>query len=265
MPDENMQPYIISNEYNITEILAHFDSDYIISTIEDKLSEIDFASSLIQPNIIASFEENFKLMREQFPGDESNINSVRIRVYTEIIQILCSKFNLQFNEIDDHIDLYTAAFYAYDFLVCNRNNIMVNFLVSFIINNKDSLYSALNLDSIKKNKDSSLMYGKKVYADQKYILISANIEQVIKYIRTLDIRLVNIFQSTYTNPEIVMFLDNAFADRGNFFNTYYCSIINHPEDLPIVITNIRLQLQRLVGNINNDSIENLINNTSKGE
>ena len=65
--------------------------------------------------------------------------------------------------------------------------------------------------------------------------------------------------------EVVSFLDNAFADRGNFFNTYYCSIINHPEDLPIVITNIRLQLQRLVGNINNDSIENLINNTSKGE
>ena len=52
MPDENMQPYIISNEYNITEILAHFDSDYVISTIEDKLEEIDFASSLIQPNII---------------------------------------------------------------------------------------------------------------------------------------------------------------------------------------------------------------------
>ena len=40
MPDENMQPYIISNEYNITEILAHFDSDYVISTIEDKLEEI---------------------------------------------------------------------------------------------------------------------------------------------------------------------------------------------------------------------------------
>ena len=257
--------YDIATEQDITEILAHFDSEYIIATMQDKLENIDFASTLIQANIIASFEENFKLMKEQFPGDESNINIVRERVYIEIIDILCSKFNLQFNALDENIDIYTAAFYAYDFLVCNRNNIMVNFFVSFIINNKDSLYSALNLDSIKKNKDSSLMYGKKVYADQKYILISANIEKVIKYISTLDIRLVNIFQSTYTNPEIVMFLDNAFADRGNFFNTYYCSIINHPEDLPIVITNIRLQLQRLVGNINNDSIENLINNTSKGE
>ena len=75
------------------------------------------------------------------------------------------------------------------------------------------------------------------------------------------IKLVNIFQSTYINPEVVMFLDNAFADRGNFFVDYYCNIINKPESLPIVITNIRLQLQKSVGNIGSNNIENLI----KGE
>lgn len=253
--------YDITTEQDITEILAHFDSEYIIATMQDKLENIDFASTLIQANIIASFEENFKLMKEQFPGDESNINIVRERVYREIIGILCSKFNLQFNALDENIDIYTAAFYAYDFLVCNRNNIMINFFASFIVNNKDSLYNGLNLDAFKKNKDSSIMYGKKLYADQKYIIISSNIEKVIKYIATLDIKLVNIFQSTYVNPEVVMFLDNAFADRGNFFVDYYCSIINKPESLPIVITNIRLQLQKSVGNISSDNIENLI----KGE
>lgn len=250
MQSDNLQPYVISNEYNITEILAHFDSDYIISTIEDKLEEINFASSLIQPNIIASFEENFKLMREQFPGDEANINAVRIRVYTEIIQILCNKFNLQFNEIDDTIDLYTAAFYAYDFLVCNRNNIMINFFTSFIINNKNSI----NVE--KKNKDSSVVYNKNIYTDPKLIAISANMEKVIKYISEIDVRLVDIFSSTYVNQETVMFLDNAFADRGNFFKTYYCNIST--EDMPIVITNIRLQLQKIVGNISDSSINKLL-------
>lgn len=259
---DNTQPYTISSEYNITELLAHFDSDYIIDTMQDKLKEIDFASTLIQPNIVASFEENFKLMKEQFPGDEININMVRQRVYTDIVNLLCAKFNLQFNALDESIDMYTAAFYAYDFLVCNRNAIMINFFTSFIVNNKDSLYNSLNLDAAKKNKDSSMMYGKKIYADQKYITISANIEKVIKYISTLDIKLINIFQSTYINQEIILFLDNAFADRGNFFNTYYCSIVNKPESLPIVITNIRLQLQKTVGNINYDNIENFIN---KGE
>ena len=250
--------YDISTERDITEILEHFDSEYIIAAMQDKLENIDFASTLIQANIVASFEENFKLMKEQFIGDEININIVRDRVYRQIIDILCSKFNLQFNTLDETIDVYTAAFYAYDFLVCNRNNIMVNFFASFIVNNKDSLYNALNLDTLKKNKDSSVMYGKKLYYDQKYIIISSNIEKVIKYIATLDIKLLNIFQSTYVNPEVVMFLDNAFADRGNFFVNYYCYIINKPELLPIVITNIRLQLQKSVGDISSNSIENLI-------
>ena len=69
--------YDIATEQDITEILAHFDSEYIIATMQDKLENIDFASTLIQANIIASFEENFKLMKEQFPGSESNINIVR--------------------------------------------------------------------------------------------------------------------------------------------------------------------------------------------
>ena len=126
--------YDISTERDITEILEHFDSEYIIAAMQDKLENIDFASTLIQANIVASFEENFKLMKEQFIGDEININIVRDRVYRQIIDILCSKFNLQFNTLDETIDVYTAAFYAYDFLVCNRNNIMVNFFASFIVN-----------------------------------------------------------------------------------------------------------------------------------
>ena len=80
--------YDISTERDITEILEHFDSEYIIAAMQDKLENIDFASTLIQANIVASFEENFKLMKEQFIGDEININIVRDRVYRQIIDIL---------------------------------------------------------------------------------------------------------------------------------------------------------------------------------
>lgn len=252
----NTATYNISNEYNITEILNHFDSDYVIEAIKDKLDNLDFSSSLIQPNAVAAFEENFKLMKENFPGDESNINIVRIRIYREIIDILCSKFNLQFNEYDDTIDLYTAAFYLYEFLICNRNKIMISFFSSFIINNKDMLYEYINND--EKKRDMSTAYNKKIFTDPKYVTISANIEKVINYIATLDIKLVNIFQSVYINPEVVMFLDNAFADRGNFFYDFYCVNILKESVLPIIITNIRLDLQRIVGNISSDSIQNIL-------
>ena len=39
---------------------------------------------------------------------------------------------------------------------------------NFIVNNKDSLYNALNLDTLKKNKDSSVMYGKKLYYTERF-------------------------------------------------------------------------------------------------
>jgi hypothetical protein len=55
-----------------------------------------------------------------------------------------------------------------------------------------------------------------------------------------------------------MFLDNAFADRGNFFRDFYCSIARNPEIAPIMITNIKLSLQRLVGNPSNADIMSLL-------
>ena len=253
----NADIYNIYNESNITELLSHFDSEYIISVIEDKLKNLSFSSSIVESNVVVSFEDNFKLMKQTFTDDGANINIVRSRIYKDIIMMLCDRFNIRFNELDDTIDLYTAAFYAYDFLVCNRNNIMINFYTSFIVNNKDYLYGALNLDEYKKAKDMSTSYNKKMYTDNKYIIISANMEKVIKFISTLDIKLLDIFKSTYINPDVVMFLDNAFADKGNFFADYYCKISE--EELPIVITNIRLKLQQIIGNINQNSIDNFIN------
>ena len=253
------QPYQISNEYNIAEILAHFDSNYIFDILEDKLENISFASSLIESNIVGSFETNFKAMNDQFQGDSQNIRNIREQVYTDIIRVLTEKFNLQFNTVDPNIDLYTAAYYLYDFLICNRNNIMINFFTAFIVNNKDSLYFILNIEDFRKNKDSAAAYGKHIYKeDQQFAAISANMSNVINYISNLDITLLNIFQSTYKNPNLVMFLDNAFADRGNFFKDFYCNVINNPEELPIIITNIRLALQNLVGDISPTDIKELL-------
>ena len=252
------QLYEISNEYNVTDILAHFDSNYIFDIIEDKLENISFATSQVESNIVASFENNFKDMNDRFPGDSQNIRNIREQVYRDIIKILTAKFNLQFNMVDDTIDLYTAAYYLYDFLVCHRNIIMVNFFTAFIINNKESLCATLNMEDFRKGKDSAAAYGKRVYQDNKFAIISANMSAVINYISTLDIALINIFQSTYKDLKLVQFLDNAFADKGNFFKDFYCSILNKPEELPIIITNIRLALQSHVGNISRSDIEEFL-------
>lgn len=252
------QPYQISNEYNITELLAHFDTNYIFDILNDKLESISFSSSLIEPNIVSAFETNFKAMNEQFPGDSQNIKNIREQVYRDIITILTQKFNLRFNVADESIDLYTAAYYLYDFTVCNRNNLMINFFTAFIVNNKDNLCINFSSEDYRKGKDSAIAYGKMVYDDQKFAMISANITTVINYISNLDISLLNIFQSSYRDPNVVVFLDNAFADCGNFFKDFYCNILNKPEELPIIITNIRLALQNIVGDISTNNIQDFL-------
>ena len=251
----NLELYNISSENNLTELLAHFDSGFVLNIIEDKINMRQY-NSMPESNIIKSFEENFKVMKEQFPGDGENINLVRSRVYTEIINILCKGFNLNCM-LDDSTDLYSAAYYLYDFLICNSGPIMINFFTSFIINNKDSLYNSLNLESYKKNKDSSTIYSKRIYIDPKYITISANLEMVLKHIVTIDITLDNILQTTYVNPQIIMFLAEIVTDRGNYFKDYYCSLLTKQDMLPVILTDIRLQMQKIVGN--NAGIDEFIN------
>lgn len=261
----SIEPYRISNEYNVSEILAHFGNEYTMHALEDKLEHIDYTSSLIEPNFVGAYESNFKLMEEEYPGDSVNIRSVRDEVYRDIIRILCNRFNLEFNTVDDTIDVYTAAYYLYDFLVCNRNNIIVNFFTAFIVNNKDNLYNMIVAEETKKTKDNSSAYGKRVYTDHKYAVISTNIASVINYISTLDITLLNIFQSTYVDPRVVNFLDNAVADKGNFFKDFYCAAINNIEIAPVIIVNIRLALSKIVGDISASHIDELIDSSPSSD
>lgn len=252
------QRYEVSNEYNVAEMLGHLDSNYIFDMINDKLNSIDYSTTLPETNIVTAFEENFKFMNDQYPGDAVNIRAVREQVYRDIIFILCEKFNLRFNEEDDNIDPYTAATYIYEFLICKRNEIMINFFTSFIINNRESLCRILNIEDFKKTKDSAAAYSKHVYDDQKFALISANMNKVISHISTLDITLYNIFQSTYNNQEVINFMGNAFADKANFFQDQYCCVLKQPDVLPIIITNIRLELQKIVGNISQSNIHEIM-------
>lgn len=258
----SVELYRINNEYNFSELISHFDTEYIIHTLEDKLENINYASSLIEPNLVGAFESNFKMMRQDYPGDGANIMASREEIYREIIRILCEKFNLEFNTIDPNIDPCSAAYYLYDFLVCNRNANMVHFFTMFIINNKENLYRILTPEDLKKNKDSSTAYSKRVYADAKYGAISANINKIINCISTMDIKLINIIQSVYVDPNVVYFMDSAFKDRGNFFKDYYCNALINPDIMPIIITDIRLKLQSIVGDASVSHIDEIITSSN---
>ena len=89
-------PYTLTSEYNLAEMLEHFDSNYIMDVINNKINTINYASTLSEPNMVSSLEEEFKIMYERFPDDETNTKQIRVQLYEDIIHLLCDRFNLQF-------------------------------------------------------------------------------------------------------------------------------------------------------------------------
>ena len=254
-------PYSLSSEYNLTEMLEHFDSNYVMDVINNKIDNINYASVLAEPNMVVSLEEEFKIMYERFPGDEQNTKQIREQLYEDIIKLLCDRFNLQFNEDDDNIDRFTAAFYLYDFLICKRAAYMVNFFVSFIVNNKNTICDSLGLEIPKRVKEPQPGQGKNLYNNPKFLAIIGNMKSVLNHIVSIDITLRNILESVYTVPSVVDFFDNMVSDKGDFCKDFYASVIMRPDIEPIIDVGVRLGLQKIIGDTASSSIHELMTMT----
>lgn len=243
--EKNLELYTINNEYTITEILSHFDSDTILGIMYDRLNNYNY-SSLPEANVVLAFENNFTIMKQEHPIDSDNINQVRGRVYQDMVNILCNHFNLQCN-INEYTDLYSLAYYLYDFLVCNFKNYIIKFYTDYIISSKDSLYKTLNLDSLKKIKESTAIYNKKISLDPKYAVIGSNLELVIDFLSTIDFNLSYLIRKAYsTEPNIMMFLEEILSERSNFFREWYYLSIKRIEIFPVILTDIKLNMTRML-------------------
>lgn len=254
----NSNLYDISTENEISTILSHFDSDYIFNIIKDNASKkFDYYQMNI-PNIVAAFEQHFKQLKLIYysPEDIENIEYVRNETYREIIKILCDSYNLEFNTDIDIQDLYSSAFYLYDFLISNYKNYVVRFFTNFIIKEKNGLYESLNLSQFRKNKDSSTIYNKKMFKNPKIAIIASNLEYVIKNICVFDIPFNLILHNVYTDKHIIRFLESIVSSRGDFFKENYVSLLNTTAR-PILLTDIRLSLQDLFTEDINFNINNI--------
>ena len=243
----NSQIYAIATENEISNILSHFSSEYIMDIINDNLNKRLSYTMIPNPNIVNSFESNFRNLLSEYPFGSENIKDVREATYKEIINILCNYYNLQFNDTGD-IDYFTAASCLYEFLISNFISGLTNFFCAFIISEKDNLYASLELENLKKNKDSSTTYNKKIYQDQKLAIINSNIYIVLNQIATYGINLYDIIRTIYPHPDIYTFFENIISDNGDFYKTAYIALLNDEYSRPNLITNIRLTLQQYASN-----------------
>ena len=240
--DQMMQNQVINNintDTAMADILDNLSYDYVYHVITDSIN-IRFRPYLTpMPNIPYSLEQNFIIQLDAAPGSRDQILAKRDEVYRQIIEMLCTYYNLTYHESDD---VYTDAFYLYRFLVSDFTNTVIQFFVNFILRDKKQIYDRLDLQD-KKNKDSSYAYSKKIYSNNVIALIHANIASVIADIVTYDISLNDIINIIYSGTEAsaAYHISHIISDNGYFYDYIRSYAVN--DYAADVINTVKLTLQ----------------------
>lgn len=250
----NNNIYSITNEAVASIVISRFDFDFILGILEDNMNRrLDILQPEL-PNLIAIIDNNFRLLYNINPESTTfppEVNEERIKIYKCIIDIICSRHNLQFIDNGD-VDYYSIAFFLYDFFVGRFRKYLIDFFTLYIYKERNDIYNAFELSTLKKNKDSSTLYGKKMYKNQKLAVINANLEQVIYGMSAFDISFSDILNVVYDNKSIAKFMCDYIVPNGNFFRDVYVALIQHQQFHNDLVTSIRLSLHNLACTTNND-------------
>lgn len=241
----NPHLFNIVSEGELSEVLSHYDTEYVLNIVQNAFQNRYNANSVIpMPNVVAAWEQNFKQLMAYYNYNEftSRIQDVRNETYKEIISAICNEFNLNFT-IDDEIDLYSAAFYLYDFFVSNFNSYLISFFSNYIYKERAEIYETMGLAEQRKNKDTSTTYGKRLYKDIKLAVINANIYTVVTNLFGMDISLDSILL-TVLPREHAQYIGSLVSSKGEFYRTFYGSVMNSPIR-SVLLTEIRFGLQNL--------------------
>lgn len=241
--------YNITTENEISVLLSHFDSQYIMDVIkhniQNKFTQYQVLGGM--PNIIGGYETYFKQnLLDIFTSqeDQERILITREETYKEIINILCTEHYMQFNNNTENTDYYSIAFYLYSFLVSDFTNNVINFFTNFIIKEKNTLYDSLQLNTLKRSKDSTTIYNKKLYKNSKLAIINANLDYVLDNICGYDISLSNILSYIYKDVNMIKFIETSILPIHDFYKNFYVPLLKGTLR-PIILTEIRLRIQSL--------------------
>ena len=242
----NSQVYNVVTENELAEVLSHYNSDFVFSIIDQCLKYRFMNVPVVAyPNVVAGWEQNFKAIIAQY-GDSSREEVMRVRneTYSEIIDTICKEFGMNFT-IDDTVDLYSAAYHLYELMVSSFTENMVSFFANFIYKERSYIYDNFNLSEMKKNKDSSTIYGKKIYKDIKLAVINANIDAVVSGVCSMDIPYHLIISTIFgNNSDKKKFITSILSAENDFFQVAYVRVLNSDIRADI-ITAIRFKLQEI--------------------
>lgn len=245
----NLSAYNISTESELSDILSNFNSEFLFTIIQNNIDQrLDYYQP-VMTNIVASYEQNFKQLLAEYPDNKEYIQSVRNDNYIQIINILCSKFNLTPN-ISQIQDLYSSAYYLYKFFISDFKTNIINFFANFIIKERNGIYESLHLAEFKKSKDTSTLYNKKVFKNTKLAIIASNLDYVLDNLSNIDIPFDNLLNIIYLNDKnTVKTIEYLVTPNGDIYKELYINAIKSSLR-PLLLTDIRLKIQSL--SINED-------------
>lgn len=236
----------IDTDAAIGTILGHFSSDYVLHVVGDSLDMRFRPYQDEMSNMVDVLERQFNAIYDNSPDYTDKVLETKLETYKEIINIICRYYNLTFTGDYDNMvpeELYGVARSMYDIFISRFTFYMIDFFVRYIVNNMDDIYNYLvNDPNSNKPKDNTSTYASKNYMDSKFIIIHANINQVIYNMASYDIPL-SLLMSYFRDPIEASVLSNLLVDNGDIYKNYYASFILDRQLSASVITNIKLELQ----------------------
>ena len=245
--------YNMVAEGEIAEILSKFNTSYVMDVIDSTIkNRFAFNPTLNNPNIVNSYELNFKGMLNNFPDDADNIMSIRQETYLTIINKICNSFNMQY--IGDNPDCYVLAYNIYDLFISGYARNIINFFARYIYTYKNEIYNNMGLDRYKKSKDSTINYMRKVFDNSSVIdVIIARIRDVIYYISGFDIDFNMFLTSCGMDSHEVKVILSHVIPKSNIYKEKICDVMNYPD----LITEIKLSIQSEIIENNKSKIDEI--------
>lgn len=239
-----MNSYNIDTDAGIGSILSNLDSDYIIHVVDDSLSKRFRPFDEPMANMVDVLERHFITILQNAPDYTEKVKEVRKLTYIEIISRIIDFYQLQLN-IDlsetDEENIHTIAKLLYDVFISRFTDNMINFFVTYIIDNADNIYNYLkSMNNINRPRDNGA-YARNNFLDEKFILIHANANMVIYNIAGYDINLDTLFKYFF-NAQVADYLNSIIDDTNDIYKYHYASFIKSNFG-PEVITRIKLELQ----------------------
>lgn len=235
----------IVSDSEITSIISNFSDDMIMDIIYKNSANKFRPYQHYVGNLVGAIETTFRTNLENYPEFQNETIARRNEVYLQILNSLCTTHGLTLN-IDENTDLYSLAFVLYDFTISKFTINMINFFTNYILSETNTLYEYLNLRELKKNKDNSSSYSKKIFkGNSKLATIHANLEVVIDAICAFDISLGTLVSVSTADMNVTSFITNSFNEVSSLFKVLFVPYINDPRYRANIITLVRMRLQEL--------------------